>query len=68
MLRHPYISTVFLFLVLAVSPDAPATPEVGDAAPDFELIGSDGKTWSLSDLKGERWTVVAFFPKAFTGG
>lgn len=68
MLRHPYISTVFLFLVLAVSPAAPAAPEVGDPAPDFELIGSDGKTWSLSDMKGEKWTVVAFFPKAFTGG
>ena len=41
---------------------------VGDAAPDFTLEGTDGKTYSLSkNLKG-RWVVLAWFPKAYTGG
>ena len=41
---------------------------VGDAAPAFELKGSDGKTYKLSDLKGKQAVVLAWFPKAFTGG
>ena len=41
--------------------------EVGDPAPDFTLPGSDGKQYSLSDLRGQH-VVIAFFPKAFTGG
>lgn len=41
--------------------------KVGDKAPEFSLPGSDGKTHSLSQLKG-RAVVLAWFPKAFTGG
>ncbi len=39
----------------------------GDAAPDFTLPGSDGKTHHLADYKGKT-VVLAWFPKAFTGG
>jgi peroxiredoxin len=39
----------------------------GDPAPDFSLQGSDGRTYRLKDLAG-RPVVVAWFPKAFTGG
>ena len=42
--------------------------KVGDAAPDFALPGSDGKTYKLSDFKGKQAMVIAWFPKAFTGG
>ncbi len=40
----------------------------GDPAPNFELKGSDGKTHKLSEFKGKKAVVVAWFPKAFTGG
>jgi len=39
----------------------------GDQAPDFTLPGSDGRTYRLKDLAG-RPVVLAWFPKAFTGG
>jgi peroxiredoxin Q/BCP len=47
--------------------DAPMLKK-GDAAPDFTLKGSDGKTYKLSQLKGKKAVVLAWFPKAFTGG
>lgn len=43
-------------------------PKVGDPAPDFSLQGSDGKIHKLSDFKGKKAVVLAWFPKAFTGG
>jgi len=39
----------------------------GDMAPDFTLKASDGQTYHLGDLKGTT-VVLAWFPKAFTGG
>lgn len=41
--------------------------EVGDPAPDFDLAGSDGRQHALTDYRGQ-YVVIAFFPKAFTGG
>ena len=41
----------------------------GDRAPDFTLAGSDGRMYRLTDLLGHGETIVlAWFPKAFTGG
>jgi peroxiredoxin Q/BCP len=40
----------------------------GDVAPDFELPASDGKRYRLSDLTPTGAVVIAWFPKAFTGG
>ena len=51
-------------------PPAPApqpTLQAGDRAPEFALQGSDGKVHRLSDYKGKT-VVLAWFPKAFTGG
>ena len=42
--------------------------KVGDKAPEFSLKGSDGKTHKLSDYRGKKAVVLAWFPKAFTGG
>ena len=42
--------------------------KVGDPAPNFTLRGSDGKTHVLADFKGKSAVVLAWFPKAFTGG
>jgi peroxiredoxin Q/BCP len=37
-------------------------------APAFSLAGSDGKTHSLAQYRGKQGVVLAWFPKAFTGG
>ncbi len=58
---------VLFAAALAASPALRAAPDVGDRAPDFSLPGSDGTTYSLSGLRGTH-VVIAFFPKAFTGG
>jgi peroxiredoxin Q/BCP len=48
---------------------APAAgPQPGDAAPAFSLPGSDGATYAMADFKGKKAVVLAWFPKAFTGG
>ena len=48
--------------------DDKAAPKVGDKAPDFKLKGSDGKDYTLAQFKGKQAVVIAWFPKAFTGG
>jgi peroxiredoxin Q/BCP len=40
----------------------------GDPAPAFALQGSDGRTYRLEDFRGKQAVVLAWFPKAFTGG
>jgi len=55
---------------LSAQGQTPANPvelKVGDPAPQFALMGSDGKVHKLSDYKGKT-VVLAWFPKAFTGG
>ena len=42
--------------------------KVGDTAPDFTLPSSTGKPVSLSEFRGKKGVVLAFFPAAFTGG
>ena len=58
-----------LAVIVTAQTPAPTTElKVGDAAPDFSLQASDGKTYKLADFKGKRAVVVAWFPKAFTQG
>ena len=45
--------------------------KVGDMAPDFTILARDnstGKDIKLSDFRGKKTVVLAFFPAAFTGG
>jgi cytochrome oxidase Cu insertion factor (SCO1/SenC/PrrC family) len=50
----------------------PAPPKthlkVGQAAPDFILTDTEGKEVKLSDFKGKKNVVLAFYVLAFTGG
>ena len=56
-------------LAMALTAGAAQAQELGpgDVAPPFELPGSDGNTHQLSDYAGKT-VVIAWFPKAFTGG
>jgi hypothetical protein len=48
-----------------------AMPKVGDVAPDFTLSyfdGNDDKEVKLSDYRGKKNVVLAFYIFAFTGG
>ena len=47
---------------------AAAAPKVGDVAPDFSAVDTDGKSYQLSEMVKAGNVIVAFFPKAFTPG
>ena len=68
-MRSAMVVAAMLMMATAGHGQTPA-PElkVGDQAPDFSLQASDGKTYKLSDFKGKKAVVVAWFPKAFTQG
>ena len=67
-----------LFAILAATPtfaqskkEDSSMPKVGDMAPDFTLKhfdGSDLKDVKLSDYRGKKNVVLAFYIFAFTGG
>jgi peroxiredoxin len=44
-----------------------AEPNVGADAPDFSLKSTSGEQVSVSQFKGQKNVLVAFFPLAFTG-
>ncbi len=66
------MSTVVAAGLLALSPSLAAEEAkplaAGDPAPAFSLPGSDGKAHAFADHFGKRVVVLAWFPKAFTGG
>ena len=71
--EHPRLAAIASVVLLAIAIVAFAQGgsgtelKPGDPAPAFSLPGSDGKTHSLAALKGKT-VVLAWFPKAFTGG
>lgn len=47
------------------------TLKMGDVAPDFTVAAksnTSGKQIKLSDFRGKKNVILAFFPAAFTGG
>jgi peroxiredoxin Q/BCP len=43
-------------------------PVVGEQAPQYSFQGSDGKSYSSKDMIGKQAVIIAWFPRAFTGG
>jgi peroxiredoxin Q/BCP len=70
MLRHGLVACCAMLIGVSASVAQLSAEElkVGDEAPDFKLIGTDGKMYQLSDFKGKKTVVLAWFPKAFSGG
>ncbi len=65
---------IFIALSLAAVPLLAQQPQqhtplkVGDTAPDFTLPDTNNHPVKLSDFRGKKNVVLAFFPAAFTGG
>ena len=66
--RLSKLALTALVAVMALGSQIASALEVGEKAPDFSLQASDGMTYTLSQFIGVRPVVIAFFPKAFTGG
>jgi len=72
------VAVLAVFSITAVAQQPPAAQQpkppakthlkVGDAAPDFTLRATDGKSYKLSDFKGKKNVVLAIYVLAFTGG
>jgi len=57
--------------LLSAQQQGKTTLKPGDIAPDFTLRGAsatENKEYKLSDYRGKKVVVLAFFPAAFTGG
>ncbi len=69
-MRHvlPLAAAAFLSVAAFAVAEEPKPLAAGDPAPAFSLPGSDGKAHALADHAGKRVVVLAWFPKAFTGG
>jgi cytochrome oxidase Cu insertion factor (SCO1/SenC/PrrC family) len=54
----------------AQQPNAPPQThlKVGDSAPEFALTDTNGQPVKLSDYRGKKNVVLAFYVLAFTGG
>jgi peroxiredoxin Q/BCP len=61
------ILIIFASLWVARIARASELPELGAAAPDFQLPDQHGNTLSLSDFRG-KWLVLYFYPKDDTPG
>lgn len=63
---------LMLALGIVATAQRPTPPKthlkVGDAAPDFTLPSTAGDKVKLSDFKGKKNVVLAFYVLAFTGG
>ncbi len=72
MLKGLLLCTLIISTSLCAYSQQPAPSKthlkVGSSAPEFTLRATDGKTYQLSDFKGKKNVVLAFYVLAFTGG
>ncbi len=61
-------SVVLLAFIFAMATAAAGPPSVGQAAPDFTLKDQNGRDVRLSDFRGKKTVVLAFYIRAFTPG
>lgn len=70
--RLKAISAMFAMIAFVATSPAQQSPKthlkVGDPAPDFTLIDQNRAQVKLSDFKGKKNVVLAFYVLAFTGG
>jgi peroxiredoxin Q/BCP len=60
--------TLVTAIVFSAAASTSIALEVGDQAPDFLLEATDGKSYSVSQFSDKEAVVIAWYPKAFTGG
>jgi len=71
VLAGALLLTMTAALLAQNNKEATSMPQVGDVAPDFTLKYFDGsglKDVKLSDYRGKKNVVLAFYVFAFTGG
>lgn len=60
---------IFAFTAFGQTPKTPESKlKVGDIAPDFTLSDTAGNKIKLSDFRGKKNVILAFYVLAFTGG
>jgi peroxiredoxin len=77
MKRYTTLLASLLLILLAAQIPAATQEEpviaktqlkVGDTAPDFTLLSNEWKPVKLSDYRGKKTVILAFYVLAFTGG
>jgi cytochrome oxidase Cu insertion factor (SCO1/SenC/PrrC family) len=72
MVRLSFSLCLLLTTILVAIAQQPSPPKtnlkVGEPAPDFTLPSTTGEKVKLSDFKGKKNVVLAFYVLAFTGG
>ena len=70
--RLSWLGALFFMVTVLGYTQQPAPPKThlkaGQPAPDFTLTDTEGKEVKLSDFKGKKNVVLAFYVLAFTGG
>lgn len=68
MLLKNLLMFSFCFITIVSSANLKAKVTIGEPAPLFELFNQENQLFKLQDRKGKGWTVLFFYPKAFTSG
>ncbi len=66
IMQRNSILAVVLALLLCAFPGLVAAVEVGDKAPDFELVSTKDGKFKLSGLAGKKNVIIQFYVLDFT--